>query len=156
MTGVDILLVEDNDGDVRLVERAFKTRELPGTLHVVQTGDRALDWLHQRGEFAERPYPDLVLLDLNLPAISGEAILEEIQSGSHLQRIPVVVLTSSQADDDLVMAYEAGANAFLRKSVDPEEFTDIIQSFTEFWVSTADLPPNPDDGEVPQQNEDDT
>lgn len=156
MAGVDILLVEDNDGDVRLVERAFKTRNLSGTLHVVQTGDEALDWLHRRGEFAERPRPDLVLLDLNLPATSGEEILEEIRSDPYLQRLPVIVLTSSPSDDDLVMAYEAGANAFLRKSVSPEEFTDRIQSFTEFWVSTADLPPGPDDRDDLQQDGDDT
>lgn len=137
---VDILLVEDNDGDVRLIERAFEIRELPGTLHVVQTGDRALDWLYQRGEFVEAPRPDLVLLDLNLPATNGQDVLEDIRSRSRLQRLPVIVLTSSQSDDDLAIAYEAGANACLRKPVDPEEFMDLIQSFVEFWVSTVAFP----------------
>lgn len=155
MDGIDILLVEDNDGDVRLVERAFKTRDLPGTLHVVQTGDGALDWLHQRGEFTERPQPDLVLLDLNLPATSGEEILEELQSDSHLQRLPVIVLTSSRSDDDLVMAYEAGANACLRKPVDPVEFADLIQTFVEFWVKATALPPGSDSIEYLHQDGDD-
>lgn len=148
MDGVDILLVEDNDGDVRLIERAFETRELPGTLHVVQTGDMALDRLFQRGEFVEAPWIDLVLLDLNLPAINGQEILEEIKSEPSLKRLPVIILTSSQSTDDLVKAYEAGANACLLKPVDPGEFTDLLQTFTEFWMDTAALPPTAgDDGE---------
>lgn len=148
MGSADILLVEDNDGDVRLIERAFETRELPGTLHIVQTGDKALDRLFQRGEFAESPRIDLVLLDLNLPATNGQEILEEIKSEPPLKRLPVIVLTSSQSTDDLVKAYEAGANAYLLKPVDPEEFTDLLQTFTEFWVNTAALAPTTtDDGE---------
>ncbi|MGQ3413644.1 response regulator [Natrinema sp. LN54] len=141
MADIDILLIEDNDGDVRLIERAFETRELPGTVHVVQTGDTALDWLYQRGEYAEQPLPDLVLLDLNLPATSGQDILAERRSDSRLRQIPVIVLTSSQSDSDFVEAYKNCANACLRKPVDPEEFADLIQTATEFWVSTAVLPP---------------
>lgn len=141
----DILLVEDNDGDIRLIERAFETRDLPGTLHTVQTGDKALNWLYQRGEFAEHPRPDLVLLDLNLPATSGQDILKEVRSEPRLRRIPMIVLTSSQSDDDLIKAYEKYANACLLKPVDPEEFADLIQAFTAFWVSTAALPPTSED-----------
>ena len=145
MDDVDILLVEDNDGDIRLIERAFETRDLPGTVHVVQTGDKALDWLYQRSEFAERPRPDLVLLDLNLPATTGQDILDEVRSEPRLKRIPIIVLTSSQSDDDLIKAYEKCANACLRKPVDPEEFADLIQTFTDFWITTAALPPSSDD-----------
>lgn len=142
MDDLDILLVEDNHGDIHLIERAFDTRELPGTVHVVQTGDDALDWLHRREEFADAPRPDLVLLDLNLPGTSGHTVLEEIKSDPDLRRIPVTILTSSQAEDDLIGAYETHANACLIKPVDPEEFADRIQTFVEFWVSTATLPPS--------------
>lgn len=148
MDGVATLLVEDNDGDVRLIERAFEPRELPGTLHVVQIGDTVLDRLFQRGEFVAAPWIDLVLLDLNLPATNGQQILEDIESKPSLKRLPVIVLTSSQSTGDLVKAYEAGANVCLLKPVDPGEFTDLLQTFTEFWVDTAALPPTVnDDGE---------
>lgn len=142
---VDILLVENNGGDIRLIERAFETRSLPGTLHAVQTGDKALDWLYQRGDFAEYPQPDLVLLDLNLPATSGHDILKKVKAEPRLKQIPIIVLTSSQSSDDLTEAYEKFANACLRKPVDPDEFADLIQTFTEFWASTAALPPTSDD-----------
>lgn len=141
MSGVDILLVEDNHGDVRLVERAFESRNLPGELHAVQTGDEALDWLHARGEFEDAPRPDLVLLDLNLPATSGISILEEVKADPDLRRLPVVVLTSSLSDADLVAAYERNANACLLKPVDPDEFSDLVATCTEFWASVAALPP---------------
>lgn len=140
MEHVNILLVEDNQGDVTLIERAFEERGLPGALHVVQTGDEALDWLYQRDEFAEAPRPDLVLLDLNLPATSGHAVLEELKSDPDLKRLPVIVLTSSQSRDDLTGAYERFANACLIKPVDPEEFADRIQTFAEFWISAVTLP----------------
>lgn len=141
MTDIDILLVEDNHGDVHLIEQAFQTRELQGTLHTVQTGDEALDWLYQRDEFAEAPRPDLLLLDLNLPATSGHTVLEEIKSDPHLRRLPVIVLTSSQSEEDVVAVYEECANACLRKPVDPEEFADHLQSLVDFWGSVAVLPP---------------
>ncbi|TYL38600.1 two-component system response regulator [Natronococcus pandeyae] len=142
MNDIDILLVEDNHGDIHLIERAFDTRELPGTVHVVQTGDDALDWLSRHEAFADAPRPDLVLLDLNLPGTSGHTVLEEIKSDPDLRRIPVIILTSSRAEDDLIDAYETHANACLIKPVDPEQFADRIQAFVEFWVSTATLPPS--------------
>lgn len=139
---VDILLVEDNGGDVTLIERAFAERDLPGEIHTVRTGSDALDWLNRRGEYADAPMPALVLLDLNLPATSGHDVLAEIKSTPELRRIPVVVLTSSQAEADLADAYEKHANACLIKPVDPDEFADRIETFTDFWVSTAALPSN--------------
>lgn len=137
---VDVLLVEDNGGDVTLVERAFAERDLPGTLHTARTGSDALDWLNQRGEYADAPMPSIVLLDLNLPATSGHDVLREIKSTPKLRRIPVVVLTSSQAAADLEEAYEQHANACLIKPVDPDAFADRLETFTDFWVSTAVLP----------------
>lgn len=144
MADVNILVVEDNPGDVALIEQAFADRELPGTVHTVQTGDEALDWLHQRDEFSDVPLPDLVLLDLNLPAVSGQTLLEEVRSDSRLQRLPVIILTGSQSDDDLIAVYEACANACLVKPVDPEAFADCIETVVDFWISTAVLPPVPE------------
>lgn len=141
MGDMDILLVEDNPGDVQLIERAFEDRDLPGTVRTVQTGEDALDWLHRRDEFSEAPRPGLVFLDLNLPAISGLTLLDEIKTDPRLKRVPVVVLTGSQSEDDLIAAYEAGANACLIKPVDPDVFADRLQSLAEFWAAIAVLPP---------------
>lgn len=140
---VDILLVEDNHGDVNLIERAFDRRSLPGRLHDVQTGEQALDWLHRRGEFADAPRPDLILLDLNLPATSGQAVLEAIDADPRLRPIPVVVLTGSKSDDDVHAAYEAGANAYLVKPVDPTAFADLVELTANFWTMASTLPPAP-------------
>lgn len=138
---VDVLLVEDNKGDVALIERAFEDRALPGTLHAVQTGTEALDWLHRREGFAEAPRPDVVLLDLNLPAMSGHAVLEDVKSDPQLKQMPVIVLTSSRSEDDIRRAYEACANSCLTKPVDPDEYIDLIQTVVNFWASIAELPP---------------
>lgn len=148
MADVDILLVEDNPGDVALIEQAFADRGLSGTVHAVKTGEEALDWLYQRDSFTDVPRPDLMLLDLNLPATSGQAVLDEVKSDPRLRRLPVVVLTGSRSDDDLIAAYEACANACLAKPVDPEVFADRIQTLVDFWVSTATLPPNDDAGDT--------
>lgn len=137
---VDILLVEDNHGDIHLIEETFEDRSLPGKLHPVQTGEAALDWLHQRGEFTEAPRPDLVLLDLNLPATNGHDILEKIKSDPDLKRIPVIVLTGSRSETDIVETYERYANACLIKPVDPDEFGDLFECVSDFWVSKVVLP----------------
>lgn len=141
---MDILLVEDNPGDAHLIGRAFEERGLPGELYTVKTGDEALDWLYRRDDFADAPRPDLVLLDLNVPSTSGQTVLEEIKSDSRLKRTPVVVLTGSQSEDDLVEAYEGYANACLIKPVDPDEFGDLVELLAKFWVSTVALPPHPE------------
>jgi CheY-like chemotaxis protein len=141
MSDVDILLVEDNHGDVRLIQRAFETRHLPGTVHAVQTGDEALAWLYRRGEHADARRPDLVVLDLNLPATSGFDVLQEVKSDPDLRALPVVVLTSSLSESDLVAAYDQHANACLVKPVDPDEFTDLVEGCARFWACAASLPP---------------
>jgi CheY-like chemotaxis protein len=137
---VDVLLVEDNGGDVTLIERAFAERDLPGELRTVRTGSEALDWLHQRGEYEDVQPPGIVLLDLNLPATSGHDVLDEIKSTPGLRRIPVIVLTSSQAEADLTEAYEQHANACLIKPVDPKAFADRVETVIDFWIDTAALP----------------
>ncbi|WP_123537481.1 response regulator [Halosimplex salinum] len=137
----DILLVEDNPGDVRLTEEAFKEGQIANTLHVTTDGVEALDFLHQRGDHEDAPRPDIVLLDLNLPRKNGDEVLDEIRADPDLERLPVVILTSSKAQEDVVQSYENQANAYLTKPVDPSEFIDVVQSFQQFWLSVVRLPP---------------
>jgi CheY-like chemotaxis protein len=141
MGDIEVLLAEDNHGDIHLIEQTFEDRGLPANLHSVQTGQEALDWLYQREESTEAPRPEIVLLDLNLPATSGQTVLREIKSDPGLKRIPVIILTGSESGTDLIEAYNAGANACMLKPVDPTEFADRVQGIVEFWRSIAVLPP---------------
>ncbi|MFB6270823.1 MAG: response regulator [Halobacterium sp.] len=141
---VDILLVEDNPGDVRLTREAFAEASINNDLHVVTDGEAALDFLAQRGDYDDVPRPDLVLLDLNLPKVDGLEVLEHVKGTEGLRRIPVVVLTSSEAQEDVVESYERHTNAYLTKPVDPAEFVDVVRSFEEFWLTLVHLPPDPD------------
>ncbi|PSP78902.1 two-component system response regulator [Halobacteriales archaeon QS_1_68_20] len=136
----DILLVEDNPGDVRLTREAFKEGGISNTLHVATDGAEALDFLHQRGKYEDAPRPDIVLLDLNLPRKNGDEVLAEINDDEDLSCMPVIVLTSSEAEEDVVRSYELQANAYLTKPVDPEEFIATVQSFKAFWLSVVRLP----------------
>lgn len=132
-TLADILLVEDNPGDVRLTREAFNESHITDTLHVVNDGVEALDFLYKRGEYEDAPRPDIILLDLNLPPKNGDEVLNELQQeSSGLSRIPVIVLTSSQADEDIVKSYDQQANAYMTKPVDPLEFIHTIQKFKQF------------------------
>ena len=137
---VDILLVEDNPGDIRLTKEAFKDGAISNTLHVTTDGIEALDFLHQRGEFADVPHPDIVLLDLNLPRKNGDDVLAEIRGDADLAQLPVIILTSSEAEEDVVKSYELCANAYLTKPVDPAEFLELVRSLQEFWLSICRLP----------------
>ncbi|WP_254763196.1 response regulator [Natrinema marinum] len=139
-----ILLVEDNPGDVRLTKEAFKQGRIENDLHVVSDGTEALDFLTQRGDYADAPRPDLVLLDLNLPGKDGEDVLEELKDDPALRSIPVIVLTSSRAEEDVVKSYELHANAYLTKPVDPDEFIETVRAFEKFWFSVVRLPPEVD------------
>jgi CheY-like chemotaxis protein len=136
----DILLVEDNSGDVRLTREAFKEGQIQNTLHVVTDGVEAMDFLAQRADYADAPLPDIVLLDLNLPRKNGDEVLEDIRDDPSLRHIPVIVLTSSQAEEDVVKSYELCANAYLTKPVDPDKFTEVVRTFEEFWLSIVRLP----------------
>lgn len=141
---VDILLVEDNPGDVRLTEEAFAAASITTDLHVVRDGEAALAFVEQRGAHEHAPRPDLILLDLNLPKVDGMEVLERVKQDSDLRRIPVVVLTSSAAEEDVAESYERHTNAYLSKPVDAGEFVDLVESFESFWLSAAHLPPDPD------------
>ncbi|PCR89700.1 response regulator [Natrinema ejinorense] len=141
---VRILLVEDNPGDVRLTEEAFKQGRIENDMYVVSDGNEALDFLTQRGEYADMPQPDLVLLDLNLPGKDGEEVLEELKADPALRSIPIIILTSSQAEEDIATSYELHANAYLTKPVDPDEFIETVRAFEKFWFSVVRLPPGVD------------
>ena len=143
---VDILLVEDNPGDVRLTQEAFADGRIANTLHVVEDGAAALDFLFQRNDHADAPRPDLVLLDLNLPRRNGDEVLEELHADPDLRRIPVIVLTSSEAETDVVRSYELCASGYLTKPVDPDEFITAIQEIERFWLSIMQLPTDESDG----------
>ncbi|MFP8953900.1 response regulator [Natrialbaceae archaeon A-arb3/5] len=135
-----ILLVEDNPGDVRLTEEAFKQGRIENDLHVVTDGNEALEFLSQQGDYEDVPRPDLILLDLNLPRTDGEEVLETLKHDSSLRSIPVIVLTSSRAEEDIARSYELHANAYLTKPVDPDEFIETVRAFEKFWFSVVRLP----------------
>lgn len=138
----DILLVEDNPGDVRLTKEAFEEGNIANRIHVATDGVEGLDFLNQRGEYADAPVPDVVLLDLNLPRKNGEEVLAELRDDPDIPRIPVIVLTSSGAQEDVARTYELEANAYLTKPVDPDEFIETVKTFQTFWLSVVRLPPS--------------
>lgn len=138
---VEILLVEDNPGDVRLTIEALKDGKIPNMLTVVEDGVKALGFLRREGEFAGASRPDLILLDLNLPRMDGRELLEVIKKDPQLKRIPVVVLTTSQSDKDIADCYELQANCYITKPVDLDRFMEVVQSIEDFWLSVVKLPP---------------
>ncbi|SEV87446.1 response regulator [Natrinema salifodinae] len=140
---VSILLVEDNPGDVRLIQEAFREAEFETTFHTVTDGDAALEFLQDRLTDDAGPDLDLMLLDLNLPRTSGFDVLKELKSDQKLTSLPVLVLTSSEATEDIVRSYELCANAYLTKPSDPEEFADLGRAVEAFWIDEATLPPVP-------------
>ena len=141
---VEILLIEDNPGDVRLTKEALKEGKLINNLHVVGDGVEALAYLKKIGNFKNEPTPDLILLDLNLPKKDGRELLAEIKEDKHFKHIPVVVLTTSKAEADIIKSYESHANCYITKPVDMNQFIKIVQSIEFFWFSIVKLPPNED------------
>jgi CheY-like chemotaxis protein len=139
---IHVLLVEDNPGDIRLTQEAFSQAQRPIELHVATDGVEALDFLHGRGQFSDAPRPDLVLLDLNLPRKNGREVLAEIKRDQTLRRIPVIVLTTSTAEDDILGSYDLHANSYITKPVDLGDFEKIVQTTERFWLSIATLPPS--------------
>ena len=138
---IDILLVEDSPADVRLTREALKEAKVLNTLHVVPDGIAALAFLRQQGQYAASPRPSLILLDLNLPKKDGREVLAEIKQDDGLKLIPVVVLTTSRAEEDIVRSYDLHANAYVTKPVDLSQFLNVIRSFEEFWLAVVTLPP---------------
>ncbi len=138
---IDILLVEDSSADVRLTREALKEAKVVNNLHVVPDGVAALDFLRKQGPYAASPRPDLILLDLNLPKMDGREVLADIKKDQDLKRIPVVVLTTSQAEEDVVRSYNLHANAYVTKPVDLKQFLSVIRAIEEFWLAVVTLPP---------------
>jgi two-component system, chemotaxis family, response regulator Rcp1 len=140
---IEVLLVEDNPGDVRLTREALKDGKVSNNLSVAQDGVEALRFLRREGPYAGAPRPDLVLLDLNLPKKDGREVLQEMKQDRSLRTIPVVVLTSSDAERDIVGAYELQANCYITKPVDLDQFITAVKSIEDFWFSIVKLPPEP-------------
>ena len=138
---VQILLVEDNPGDVGLTLEALKEATLPNKLTVVKTGIEALSLLRRQGQHAGAPRPDLILLDLNLPKKDGRKVLAEIKTDENLKRIPVVVLTTSEDERDVLESYNLHANCYVRKPVDLDAFIEVVRSIDSFWLAIVKLPP---------------
>jgi chemotaxis family two-component system response regulator Rcp1 len=137
---IEILLVEDNPGDVRLIIEAMREAKLDNRFHVVEDGVEAMQFLRREGRFGDAPRPDLILLDLNLPKKDGRAVLAEVKADPALKRIPVVVLTTSQAEEDVLRAYDLHANCYITKPVDMEQFMKVVAQIDEFWIRVVTLP----------------
>ncbi|MFJ7423875.1 response regulator [Streptomyces uncialis] len=137
---VVVLLVEDDAGDELMTREAFEDNKIGNTLYVVRDGLEALDFLHRRGEHADAPLPDLILLDLNLPKYDGREVLKQIKSDAQLSHIPVVVLTTSAAEEDILRSYRLHANAYVTKPVDFDQFIRAIRQIDEFFVTVVRLP----------------
>ena len=139
---VEILLVEDNPADVRLTQEVFKEGRVRNQLSVAWDGEEALALLRREGQFADTPRPDIILLDLNLPRKDGRQVLAEIKADPSLRRIPVVILTTSQAESDLLQSYNLHANCYIVKPVELQHFIDVVRQIEDFWLQIVKLPPN--------------
>ena len=137
---IDILLVEDNAGDARLTVEALRESKVSNSVSVVKGGVQAIAYLRGRGQFADATRPDLILLDLNLPRKDGREVLAEIKEDDDLKRIPVVVLTTSQAEQDILRAYDLHANCFITKPADLEQFLKVVRTIEDFWLTIVKLP----------------
>jgi len=137
---IHILLVEDNPGDARLILEALKETTARSRLSHVVNGVQAIEFLRRAGDHAQAARPDLILLDLNLPCKDGREVLAEIKSDAILRRIPVIILTTSQAEDDILRAYDLNANCYVTKPVDLDQFIQVVRCLDEFWLTVAKLP----------------
>lgn len=138
---IEILLVEDNAGDARLAQEALKDSKIINHVSVVDDGVEAMAFLHRQGKYAKSPRPDLVLLDLNLPKKDGREVLGEMKAADALKRIPVVILTTSKAEEDIAKSYDLHANCYITKPIDLEQFMKVVKSIEDFWLTVVQLPP---------------
>jgi two-component system, chemotaxis family, response regulator Rcp1 len=138
---IEILLVEDNPGDARLAKEALKDAKVNNKLHWVEDGVEAMKFLRNEGKYSLEPRPDVILLDLNLPKKNGQEVLTEIKMDEKLKRIPVVVLTVSKADEDILKSYDLHANCYITKPIDFDQFIKVVKSIENFWLTIVKLPP---------------
>lgn len=139
---IDILMVEDNPGDIRLTREALREVKLRNQIYVAGDGYQAMAFLRREGDYSNAIRPDLILLDLNLPRLNGFEVLKQIKADEALKRIPVVILTTSQAEQDIIKGYDLHANAFVTKPVDLDQFISVVKSIEDFWVEIVKLPPD--------------
>ncbi|QSZ41408.1 response regulator [Sulfurimonas aquatica] len=137
---VEILLVEDNPADARLTKEAMNDSKIANNLHIVEDGQEAMDFVRKLGKYSDAPTPDLVLLDLNLPKKDGREVLKEIKEDDNLKMIPVIVLTSSKAEEDIIKMYSLHANSYIQKPLDFEQFSKIVETIENFWFTIVKLP----------------
>ena len=137
---VEILLVEDNPGDVRLTQKAFKDGKMLNKLHVAEDGIEALAFLKREDKYSGAPRPELILLDLNLPVKDGRDVLAEIKADRDLKRIPVVILTTSRSEEDILRSYDLNANCYITKPVELDKFIEVVKSIEDFWLTIVKLP----------------
>ena len=140
---IEILLVEDNSGDTRLTVEAMKEAKIRNQMHVVKDGVEAIKFLHKEGEYSDMPRPDLILLDLNLPRMSGREVLTTIKGDPDLRSIPVVILTVSRNEEDILRSYEHHANCYVTKPLDLEAFIEVLKGIEHFWFTIVQLPQAP-------------
>ena len=141
---IDILVVEDNPGDARLIREVLNDKKVFNSLYLVNDGVEAMNFLRKKGIYSSMPKPDLIILDLNLPKKDGREVLSEIKSDDNLKHIPVVIMTISQAEEDILKTYNLHANCYITKSIDLNDFIRVIKSIEEFWFSVVKLPPKND------------
>lgn len=139
-TPIEILLVEDSPGDIRLTREALRDAKVQNNLHVAIDGIEAMNFLGRDGPHSEAPRPDLILLDLNLPRMSGREVLEQIKLNAELKAIPVVILTTSAAEEDIIRSYQLHANCYITKPVDLEQFMKVVRTIDNFWLAIVKLP----------------
>lgn len=140
MHPIEILLVEDNPGDARLAKEALKESKLMNNLSFAEDGVEAMNFLYKKGKYSKAPRPDLIILDLNLPKKDGREVLEEIKTDINLKRIPVVILTISKAEEDILKTYNLHANCFISKPIDLDQFIKVVKSIEDFWLTIVKLP----------------
>ncbi len=137
---VEILLIEDNPVDIRMTQEAFRDYKVANNLHAVTDGESGMDFLYRRGEYKDAPRPDLILLDLNLPKKNGREILDDVKADDNLRSIPIVILTTSELDEDIMGSYCHQANAFITKPIDFDDFVTMMRTIGDFWLTFVKLP----------------